>query len=201
MRRAPLLQLARFGAVGVSNTVLSFVVYALALRVGVRYLPAGAGAFAVGGVNGFVLNRSWTFGARGSVLRAGSRYAVVQVVGLFANDFSTPLKPGEKWSDVSQLRTDYVVSYGKFLAELHRRSPDAAVLAVWHDLEQDPEERVNLAFPGSTLTADQSAAHERLTAKHAWPRRNQISSPMSRMNSRHLSRCSACFLKSSSWVA
>ena len=85
MRRVPLLQLARFGAVGVSNTLLSFVVYALALRVGVRYLPAGAGAFAVGGVNGFVLNRSWTFGARGSVLRAGSRYAVVQVIGLLAN--------------------------------------------------------------------------------------------------------------------
>ncbi|HET8952586.1 MAG TPA: GtrA family protein [Solirubrobacteraceae bacterium] len=48
-------------------------------------MPAGAGAFAVGGVNGFVLNRSWTFGSRGSVLRAGSRYAVVQAVGLLAN--------------------------------------------------------------------------------------------------------------------
>jgi putative flippase GtrA len=85
MRRVPVLQLARFGAVGASNTLLSFVVYALALRLGVRYLPAGPGAFAVGGVNGFVLNRSWTFGSRGSVVRAGSRYAVVQAVGLLAN--------------------------------------------------------------------------------------------------------------------
>ena len=34
-----------------------------------------------------------------------------------------------------------------------------------YDLENDPEERVNLAFPGSTLTAEQSAARERLTAK------------------------------------
>jgi hypothetical protein len=32
-------------------------------------------------------------------------------------------------------------------------------------LETDPDERVNLAFPGSTLTAEQSAARERLTAK------------------------------------
>lgn len=36
MRRVPVVQLARFGAVGASNTLLSFVVYALALRVGVR---------------------------------------------------------------------------------------------------------------------------------------------------------------------
>ena len=34
-----------------------------------------------------------------------------------------------------------------------------------YDLETDPDERVNLAFPGSTLTAEQSAARERLTAK------------------------------------
>jgi choline-sulfatase len=34
-----------------------------------------------------------------------------------------------------------------------------------YDLEDDPEERVNLAFPGSTLSAEQSAARERLTAK------------------------------------
>jgi choline-sulfatase len=34
-----------------------------------------------------------------------------------------------------------------------------------YDLETDPDERVNLAFPGSSLTAEQSAARERLTAK------------------------------------
>jgi choline-sulfatase len=34
-----------------------------------------------------------------------------------------------------------------------------------YDLETDPDERVNLALPGSTLTAEQSAARERLTAK------------------------------------
>jgi hypothetical protein len=34
-----------------------------------------------------------------------------------------------------------------------------------YDLETDPDERVNLAFLGSTPTAEQSAARERLTAK------------------------------------
>jgi putative flippase GtrA len=84
MRRLPLLQLARFGTVGASNTVLSFAAYALALRLGVRYLPAGAGAFALGALNGFALNRTWTFRARGSALRAGWRYATVQGIGLLA---------------------------------------------------------------------------------------------------------------------
>jgi putative flippase GtrA len=75
-------QLARFGAVGAGNTALSFVAYALAVRSGVRYLPAGAGAFALGAVNGFVLNRAWTFHHGGRALAAGWRYAVVQLAGL-----------------------------------------------------------------------------------------------------------------------
>jgi putative flippase GtrA len=78
-------QLARFGAVGASNTAISFVAYAFALRLGVRYLPAGAGAFALGGLNGFVLNRAWTFRHRGPALAAGWRYAVVQCAGMLAD--------------------------------------------------------------------------------------------------------------------
>ncbi len=34
-----------------------------------------------------------------------------------------------------------------------------------YDLHDDPDERVNLAFPGHTLTPEQTAARERLTAK------------------------------------
>jgi arylsulfatase A-like enzyme len=34
-----------------------------------------------------------------------------------------------------------------------------------YDLETDPDERVNLAFPGHTPTAEESAARERLTSK------------------------------------
>jgi len=83
-RYAALIQLLRFGVVGASNTAFSFVSYAIAIGLGVRYLPAGAGAFALGAANGFVLNRSWTFEHRGPKLRAGWRYAVVQLIGLLA---------------------------------------------------------------------------------------------------------------------
>src|SRR5438552_16938904 len=60
---APLLiQFVKFGIVGVSNTLLTFVVYTLLLKVfGVWYLAASAIGFAVGTINSFLLNRRWTF--------------------------------------------------------------------------------------------------------------------------------------------
>src|SRR6476469_5541163 len=61
--RAPVLvQFIKFGIVGVSNTLLTFLVYTLLLKVfGVWYLAASAIGFGVGATNGFLLNRRWTF--------------------------------------------------------------------------------------------------------------------------------------------
>ena len=57
-----LVQFVKFGIVGVSNTLLTFVVYTLLLKVfGVWYLAASAIGFVVGAINGFLLNRRWTF--------------------------------------------------------------------------------------------------------------------------------------------
>src|SRR3954454_6556789 len=83
--RRVVVQLTGFGAVGASNTLVSLASYAFAVSLGVRYLVAGAGAFALGAVNGFLLNRAWTFRHRGPVLRAGRRYVVVQLAGLIAD--------------------------------------------------------------------------------------------------------------------
>src|SRR3981081_721191 len=80
------LQFVKFGIVGVSNTLLTFIVYTLLLKVfGVWYLAASAIGFAVGAVNGFLLNRRWTF--RGHVGDAYTplRWAVVQSGGLGIN--------------------------------------------------------------------------------------------------------------------
>src|SRR5438270_8441863 len=85
-RAALLLQFAKFGIVGISNTLLTFAVYTLLLKVfGVWYLAASAIGFAVGAVNGFLLNHSWTFrGHRGGSL-AAVRWFVVQGCGLLVN--------------------------------------------------------------------------------------------------------------------
>jgi putative flippase GtrA len=67
--------------VGVTNTVVTLGVYAGLMRLAVPYLPAGALAYAVGALNGFVLNRAWTFRVRGRPWR----YIVVAGAGLLMN--------------------------------------------------------------------------------------------------------------------
>ena len=63
LKNAPVVvQFVKFGIVGVSNTLLTLVVYTVLLKVfGVWYLAASAIGFIVGATNGFLLNRRWTF--------------------------------------------------------------------------------------------------------------------------------------------
>ncbi len=76
-------QFLRFATVGVSNTLLALAIYTVLVEVfGVWYLLASAIGFIAGAVNGFLLNRAWTFrGHRGDALTP-VRWAVVQSCGL-----------------------------------------------------------------------------------------------------------------------
>ncbi|MDQ3677723.1 MAG: GtrA family protein [Actinomycetota bacterium] len=79
------MTLARFLAVGAGNTLLTLAVYALLLAAGLPYLAALAPAYALGALNGYTLNRAWTFRA-GSFRGAGlARYVLVQGAGLGLN--------------------------------------------------------------------------------------------------------------------
>ena len=84
---APLIgQFVKFGIVGVSNTLLTFAVYTLLLKVfGVWYLAASAIGFGVGAVNGFLLNRRWTFREHVGDALTPVRWGVVQSCGLLVN--------------------------------------------------------------------------------------------------------------------
>jgi putative flippase GtrA len=62
--RAILIQVQRFSLVGVLNTLVDFLVYALLVQVGLYYLASQAAAYACGLACSFLLNRSWTFGYR-----------------------------------------------------------------------------------------------------------------------------------------
>jgi putative flippase GtrA len=79
---AELTRIARYAIVGVSNTALTFVTYTLLVTLGLAAPAASAAGFAVGALNGYHLNRRWTFGAaRGRILR----YLAVQGVGAAAS--------------------------------------------------------------------------------------------------------------------
>jgi putative flippase GtrA len=82
-----LVQFMKFGIVGISNTLLTFAVYGLLLKVfGVWYLAASAVGFIVGATNGFLLNRRWTFRDHVGDALTPVRWAVVQSCGLGINE-------------------------------------------------------------------------------------------------------------------
>ncbi len=89
-RRSPspiVAQLARYGAVGVSNTLIGFGIYAVcADLLGIQYEVSLAIAYVLGAINGYILNRYWTFsGHDADHSTSGGRYAAVQVAAFLTN--------------------------------------------------------------------------------------------------------------------
>ena len=80
-------QFVKFGIVGASNTILTFVIYSVAVVIGVHYAIALVLGYIVGSLNSYLLNRHWTFRA-GHLAHAkvGTRFAVVQVCAIAANE-------------------------------------------------------------------------------------------------------------------
>jgi putative flippase GtrA len=76
------LQWLRFAAVGGTNTVLSWCLYALLVGLGTDYLLGSGIAFAAGALNSYALNLRWTFRSRDRRTPEALRFGVVQCVGL-----------------------------------------------------------------------------------------------------------------------
>jgi putative flippase GtrA len=82
-----LVQFVKFGVVGISNTLLTLIVYTLLLKVfGVWYLAASAIGFILGAINGFLLNRRWTFREHVGDALTPVRWGIVQTCGLGINE-------------------------------------------------------------------------------------------------------------------
>lgn len=58
-------QLVKFGIVGVSNTLISYAVYALLVYLGMQYLLANVVSYFAGVVNSFVWNSRFVFKTKG----------------------------------------------------------------------------------------------------------------------------------------
>jgi putative flippase GtrA len=78
-------QLARYLVVGVSNTAITLAVYALLVRAGLPAVAASLVAFGAGAVNGYRLNRAWTFRGAPGGAAVGARYVTVLLAGLGLN--------------------------------------------------------------------------------------------------------------------
>lgn len=80
--RAASHQIVRFALVGVSNTMISLVVYGALLALGVGYVAAVVVAYLAGLINGYTLNRRWTFLAGSFSIDSLARYTLIQGGGL-----------------------------------------------------------------------------------------------------------------------
>jgi putative flippase GtrA len=79
--RDEVAQIARFCAVGVANTLVTLAVFMTLTHAGVPPAPASACAFGAGAVNGYRLNRSWTFAGSAAGWGILARYILVQLLG------------------------------------------------------------------------------------------------------------------------
>jgi putative flippase GtrA len=113
------IQFVKFGIVGVSNTLLTLVVYTVLLKVfGVWYLAASAIGFAVGATNGFLLNRRWTFRDHVGDALTPLRWTIVQGSGLAINEGLLYLFVGQAKLDklLAQICATAVVTVTTFFA-------------------------------------------------------------------------------------
>ena len=89
-RRPVALQLLRFVVVGVANTLTTYaVIWLLHARGGVAVGPASAAGYAVGMVQGFALNRFWTFASDDHRLPVAAQLAGFVAVNLLCGALFT----------------------------------------------------------------------------------------------------------------
>ena len=82
---AETLRIVRFCVVGVTNSVIALGTFLVLVRLDVPAPLASGLAFCVGAVNGYQLNRRWTFSGFVRTSHAWLRYALAQGTGALAS--------------------------------------------------------------------------------------------------------------------
>jgi putative flippase GtrA len=89
-------QLVRYGLVGVTNTAVTLAAYAAVIGVGLPVPVAAVAGWAAGAVNGYRLNRGWTFRSPLTGARPASRYVVVALLGAGLNAIGATFAVGHE---------------------------------------------------------------------------------------------------------
>lgn len=83
--RTSILQLFRYGIVGIGSNIGLYVFYLLITSYAIQPRVAAALSYVSGATIAFLVNRQWTFAYRGNFNRALVRYAVSHLLGFFLN--------------------------------------------------------------------------------------------------------------------
>lgn len=80
-----IVQLGRYGLVGVLSNITIYFVYLLITYLGVEPKMAMTFVYIIGATIGFVANRKWTFAHRGDSYHAALRYVLAHLFGYLLN--------------------------------------------------------------------------------------------------------------------
>ncbi|MCK5001899.1 MAG: GtrA family protein [Gammaproteobacteria bacterium] len=80
-----MLQMIRYGLVGVATNVVIYCIYLVITYLGVEPKIAMTLVYVIGASIGFVGNRKWTFTHSGDVARAAIRYVLAHILGYMLN--------------------------------------------------------------------------------------------------------------------
>lgn len=85
--KSELHRVTQFGMVGIVNTVIDFALFNLLLLFSVPAIVSSAISFLIANLNGYLMNRSWTFGdiKATKVLAQYGQYLLTGAVGLLIN--------------------------------------------------------------------------------------------------------------------
>jgi len=82
LQRRGVRQFAKFGVVGASGAVVSFVIFHALLHLNLDLKLAFSIGFIAGGVNNYFWNRHWTFRSKGHVGKELAQYLTVSAIAL-----------------------------------------------------------------------------------------------------------------------
>jgi putative flippase GtrA len=80
-----MLQIVRYGLVGVATNVLMYFVYLLITHLGIEPKTTMSLVYLVGASFGFIGHKRWAFAHEGGTTGAALRYAIAHVFGYFLN--------------------------------------------------------------------------------------------------------------------
>jgi putative flippase GtrA len=72
----------KFGIVGVSNTLITFVIYNILLKLGINYLLANVIGYICGMINGFIWSKNWVFRVSKESKMYFIKFALVNLLSL-----------------------------------------------------------------------------------------------------------------------
>jgi putative flippase GtrA len=81
----PILQLFRYGVVGVVTNLALYSFYLLITYLGIEPKKAMTVSYIVGAFIGFIGHREWTFSHKGTRLGSGARYCIAHLLGYLIN--------------------------------------------------------------------------------------------------------------------